>query len=285
MTEPSQTAANGSDSYEELYKIGATDPHGYEIEQVYGAGHDFAVYTTVKGALRWQYREPIPEELHPVIRAFHRIHSTYIAVSGDSEGARARWLRLWGRNKFEVDPNWKEMRALLAGPLVSAFKTHGFEDPPLKEADDYLDLKLGQKVRFNYVVSALGSGLFFGVAFYLATFCTLPKGSEELFRSALLACSGGAFGATLSVLQRGASLEVSPFVSRWDLRFQGGQRTLLGVAFGLAAWIIWKANLAFGAFDGNLAMYVVALAVGFSERYIPEILGKVIQEDADDDES
>ena len=85
----------------------------------------------------------------------------------------------------------------------------------------------------------------------------------------------------MSVLQRGASLEVSPFISHWDLRFQGGQRTLLGVAFALAAWIIWKAGLAFSLFSGNLAMYVVALAVGFSERYVPEILGKVLQDDSE----
>jgi hypothetical protein len=87
---------------------------------------------------------------------------------------------------------------------------------------------------------------------------------------------GGVIGASISIIQRGGSLTVNPFVPVSHVVFQGLIRVLLGVIFGALLVIAAQANITLGIINNNnWSLFIFSVVAGFSERLIPDILERI----------
>jgi hypothetical protein len=88
-----------------------------------------------------------------------------------------------------------------------------------------------------------------------------------------LCASGGVAGSLISIVQRSPDLQVDLLASRVHIGFQGTLRIVLGLFFGAIVAIASHANLAFGKIaHDSYALFIVAIAAGFSERLVPDII-------------
>ena len=94
-----------------------------------------------------------------------------------------------------------------------------------------------------------------------------------------LGCAAGTIGSLVSTLQRVQSLEYRRFMSWFHIAWQGFTRVVLGMTFGGIAVVAMQADLLLGAFKQDMfAIFVAAMAAGFSERLIPDLLTRVSQD-------
>ena len=64
----------------------------------------------------------------------------------------------------------------------------------------------------------------------------------------------------------------------WFSTIEGVIRVIFGAMCGVAAYLLVKSNLAFGTFAENMyAVYLIALASGFVERLVPDVLATVVK--------
>jgi hypothetical protein len=86
---------------------------------------------------------------------------------------------------------------------------------------------------------------------------------------------GGMAGAWISVLQRSGSLQMPDFTPRPSVILQASVRMILGIIFGALVAVAIHANIAFGSFKSLSALALIAVAAGFSERLIPDMLSNL----------
>jgi hypothetical protein len=94
-------------------------------------------------------------------------------------------------------------------------------------------------------------------------------------RPVALAAAAGAVGAWASILSRAAKLVLETFETPTNLQFQGVTRILLGTTFGVVAIVAIKTGQLFpSAADNIWATTLTTFVSGWSERLVPEIIGK-----------
>ncbi len=92
-------------------------------------------------------------------------------------------------------------------------------------------------------------------------------------RFVALGAIAGVAGALISILQRGKTLTIGPLASPYHAALLGTIRLTLGMAFGGVVAIAAVADLAFGiAKSSPYVLFMVALAGGFCERLVPEVI-------------
>jgi hypothetical protein len=86
--------------------------------------------------------------------------------------------------------------------------------------------------------------------------------------------AGGVAGSSVSIVQRARSLESDPLDSAVLLGLHGLTRVILGGIFGALLVAAIKANIILGHFsDSGWATFGLAAGAGFTERWVPELLG------------
>lgn len=86
----------------------------------------------------------------------------------------------------------------------------------------------------------------------------------------------GSVGTLFSLLQRNQDINICLFSPKRMIFLESFIRSISGFLGGLIIFIVIKSNLILGLVKGNeYAMYTLSLISGFSERFIPEIFGKI----------
>lgn len=222
--------------------------------QVFGRGTDYAVFMDKNGVVRWDY-PAYPAALLPAITEFEK--SMVVATT------------------VMQDVHQKMAKQILGNELTVAFRS-GANMPPLSEvfaaSRDFIYKRVQATATNSYVAASLVAALGFG-AVLLA--CIVWSPTRIVHQAHLLAVGAlaGMIGASISVLQRSATLEITPFALKSQLGVQAVVRMTLGIIFGALTVIAVKGKVAFGAFDWNNDMlFIFAVAAGFSERLVPDLL-------------
>ena len=127
--------------------------------------------------------------------------------------------------------------------------------------------------RFRYVLAFLLS------AVAMATGCLLLPSFLVSGRSTQVyfyASAAGIAGASMSVLYRSAHLRLDPTAHAGFLALQGLSRSPVGALFGFFIVLACQGELILAFVkDHPLALYPLAIAAGFSERFVAEIMGRL----------
>ena len=237
------------------FKVGDVLDSRRRIAFIYGHSPIWLVYEDENGHIQWHTskNELSAVELE-VNRHFDRLHAaikTCLAA-----------------------PNRKPMTELLAqafymalsqAELSSAVKHFDEVEKAIKAAGE-------ARLRLFYVVSSTVATLILtailGGAMILVGY---PQATDVLIG----ACAAS-LGAWVSVLQRTSSLKMVQFDAPHYIAIQGVSRTLIGAIFGAVFVVATKAGLFLTvAADNVWATITFAFIAGISERFVPELLGRI----------
>lgn len=230
------------------------------VEYVYGYSSNFIVYLNNRNIIAYDY-ERIPTRLIPVVAEFHRLqHISNCALKdGDKEA---------------ITP-------ILGTDLASAFGSTDTTAPSLHflSSREFITNRSDAILRSEYVKSSVLSSTILLIALAIITYY-LKKYSVSGWL-VVLGSVGGIIGATISIIQRGVTLTVNPFVPIPHVVFQGIVRVGLGGVFGALLIVASKANLTLGILDNNIwSLFIFSVVAGLSERFVPDILDRIATENA-----
>jgi uncharacterized protein YegP (UPF0339 family) len=214
------------------------------------------VFTTTDNQLRWRYKANdgvVPFRLLGAVSEFDSIMAT-IAVSVPKAYR-------------------KETYHQLGKALFAAFHTPEGTRPgsEFRKVRLFVRKKAKERARLSYVLASLAAATVLELVVLPIYFLT-PASNLKLV---ILGGCFGAIGATISVLQRNPSLELDPWMSTRYHALQGVTRIVLGFIFGGTFVIASKANFVLGVIRNNpYPLLILCIVAGFSERLIPELLGK-----------
>ncbi len=230
------------------------------IEYVYGYGSDFRVFLSKRGLVTYEHRQ-LPPRLIPAIEEFHRLQ--HIARASLQEADK------------------REVTSILGADLANLFRSPESADPSLFffSSKDFITNRSEALLRSKYIRSSVLSALA-GLIIFTPAIYVMQQYSMEAWLI-LLGCVGGIIGATISIIQRGVTLTVNPFVPVSHVAFQGIVRVFLGVVFGSLLIVAAKANIALGLLNDNIwSLFIFSVVAGFSERFIPDILDRIATQSA-----
>ena len=235
------------------YVTGTPDRFGKLIKYVIGRHRTFVVYVTEEYAVSWDY-DHLPEHLRPAIATFQQLNG--IARSAI------------GKKQFPV------VASVLGAALYAALLSNQSEEleKHFKQARNFIYSKATQVSRLIYVLLSI----FFGVVIVMIVFgtCKYFGVGEDVGKALLLGIAGGTTGSVVSIIRRAKDLEIDPLDSAIIIGFNGLSRVALGAILGVLLVAASKSNIALGHFSDNAwALFGLAAGAGFTERWIPELLG------------
>lgn len=234
-------------------KVGKPDPTGTTVKTILGMNSTAQVYVTEDGQLRWHY---VPEQ------------------SNVTRTAVSRFELLMSETKTFVRERQRRECLLLLGKALFGALNESDEDGALKRFDSFqshLDTVATGQARTRFVVVALAVTLLLAGISTVLLHVTSPPHILYFYGAVF-----GAIGACVSVMQRVTSIEVDWKLSPGGLLLQSAVRIGLGLAFGAVFVMASRADLLLGAVkDLPAALFVVALAAGFSERMIPDLFSRL----------
>jgi hypothetical protein len=245
-------SAPGATPYDN-FTAGKKDSDGRAIKTVIGRHRQFIVYITEENYVAWNY-DQLPARLRPAITELQQLNG----IAKSNLGSKSR----------------PQVAALLGAALYAALLSPEGENPlsHFQSARNFIYSKCTRIARLSYELFSLFFGcIVIAIAFYLYKYL----GTSLDFRTALLVgTAGGAIGSIVSIFQRGRNLKIDPFDSWIILGLQGLTRVALGAIFGMLLVVASKANIALGHFSAEpWALFGLSVGAGFTERWIPELLG------------
>jgi hypothetical protein len=231
------------------------------IDKVYGYGPDYIIFETKKKQISVEYQQ-LNETQTAAIAEFNRLINV-------AECSLPKAYR-------------KTACQMLGDELATAFRAGEADVKDIKSAffqssREYIETRSQSFVRSRYTIYSLISALVILTILLLVYLYIGPM--NKLVIELIVGCAGGVIGALISVMQRGQSLAHERFVPIFYMVFQGFFRILLGVIFGFLIVVGVKANLALGIVGDNMySLVLLSVAAGFSERFIPDLLTRIGEE-------
>jgi hypothetical protein len=242
------------------YKVGDKASSGRGIASIYGQSASCGVYKDEDGRI---HIETISSESTPAEACANRRYDELVAYADDFLPAQAV-------RKVRDRLGYCLFNGMTAANEASAMAC-------FESAARSIDRAIALRTRLWYLAPA--TVLAFGViCTVLALSVWLPT---RIGARVFVGVVGGVIGSWTSVVQRVGRLEpVTALESAASYGLQGGTRILLGCVFGVLAVAAIAANVVLGFWgDTRAALYLVAFAGGFSERFVPELL-RQIEDDA-----
>jgi hypothetical protein len=236
------------------YKVGDTHSSGEKIASIFGHSIDVIVFADEKGVVQWETNADL---LTPTQSLVHQLY--------DRQHARVVTC-ISGLTK----------RKQLTNELAQALFL-GLSAPDEAAAIKHFESVIGRiayeaqiEARFTYLLTGSGfAGAILGIGLLVGYFAPLEV------RNVIVGAVAGSVGAWASILARASQLELGPFETPANLRFQGFTRILLGMVFGLIAIVGMKTGQLFPSGIENVWITTLTTFVsGWSERLIPEIISK-----------
>ncbi len=148
----------------------------------------------------------------------------------------------------------------------------------LDEAQEFILARRKDAAKLWYVVAATATAAIAWAAtpLLLAGARRLDLIPDTAFPELAYACSGGMFGAILSILTRGEErLTVSASAPMAINMADGVLRVVTGALAGIAMWLLVRAQLVAPSLHGSPALVLLTAVAGFSERLVPGLMSKV----------
>jgi hypothetical protein len=243
------------------FKIGDLSPFNTRIERVFGRGRDFLVYAHDSGQLAMHFNEPLPDYMRPAIQE-HR--------------------RLTNISSIALDRVRREKaRDLIGSGLTHAFTATAADEvrAGMEPAKAFVESRAADRARSNFllIVTACAVVVFAGLCYL--KYVVLPAGAPTYLRALALGSMGGIVGSTISWIERCGDVEVNLYASWPHRTFHGAMRVMLGMVFGAIVVIVAESQFAFSiATKSSYALCLMALAAGFSERLVPDVISGVAQQ-------
>lgn len=237
------------------FKVGDTHTSGEKIEFIYGHSADVIVFKDGRGHVQWETNADFLTRTQSVV------HHLY-----DRLQARA----------YSCLPDGKKRQQLVDELAQALFL--GLSEADETKALKYFDNTVGRiaheaqiEGRFVYLIAgSVTAGTILVVGLVAGQFAPVDA------RMVIVAASAASMGAWASILSRASRLELGPFETPANLRFQGVTRILLGTMFGIVAFVAMKTGqLVPSANTSAWASALTTFVAGWSERLVPEIISKV----------
>lgn len=236
------------------YKVGDTHSSGEKIASIFGHSIDVIVFADEKGVVQWETNADL---LTPTQSLVHQLY--------DRQQARVVTC-IAGVTK----------RKQLINELAQALFL-GLSAPEEATALKHFDSVIGRiayeaqiEARFTYILTGSQcAGVIFSLGLISGYFAPIAA------RNLIVGAVAGSVGAWASILARASQLELGPFETPSNLKFQGFTRILLGMVFGLIAVVGMKTGQLFPSGIENVWITTLTTFVsGWSERLIPELISK-----------
>ncbi len=153
---------------------------------------------------------------------------------------------------------------------------------PFRNVKQYIETKLNERAHFNYLfISFLLMTILGGFTIIIANYYGLRISIDLIIVGTL-----GSVGAFVSILQRYKDIEIKKYSSSEYVALRGLTRITIGFIFGCYLLILVEAELLFGGLNINDSfVHAFAFISGFSERFIPEVIGKVEKKEINDEQN
>ncbi|MGN2431546.1 hypothetical protein [Pseudomonas syringae] len=250
-------------------RVGHMDTTGAKIVSVLATNNEFAIYeiehTDVNSKLKVLIDGITDESERSIQEKFNKVKQKYIEAKG-----------LLSRSA-----NYGMMKQRIAHTLATCLNSDQadgdkeFSTLIEKIRDEHESLVIN---RCMYLIPSMSAVIIF---FLCSLFLAVIKNAEnvswniawQVYTSLLAAGLGGA----LSMLITAKSLNFEEFTSRKHYLILGLERLLLSCMAGAVAFIAVKSEIAFPAFAkaNHWSFMAVLVLAGFSESFIPSILGKI----------
>ncbi|HYC55316.1 MAG TPA: hypothetical protein VEL28_10330 [Candidatus Binatia bacterium] len=240
------------------YRIKKAGNNGELITQIWGRGPHHIIYETESRLVRVEYHDSYESELAPLLAEFSRLKVlAECRLTGKKKAAAIKYLGL-----------------SLQTAIVAKAKA---ADAHFSNTSAFINTKADQNARLVFLCSVAIS-VFVLLAALLALRSIAPS-TTNLATAAI----AGAFGAFLASLVRSSEIQIDPFSTMTFVVAQGVNRILLGTGFAVIAAMFIQAKLALGMVAEPSAVMAVCVLAGFSQRFVPELLGRMESQLGKDD--
>jgi hypothetical protein len=147
----------------------------------------------------------------------------------------------------------------------------------LDQAQEFVLGRLREVARIWYLSAAASTVLFVSAMAWPVSWvlALLFKISDETSRNLMLGLMGGAVGALLSVLLRSKDTELNASAGKAIHFIDGTSRSVMGAMGGALVIAAVHARIVVPDLTGGAMLGLLALAGGFSERWVPNLIEKV----------
>jgi hypothetical protein len=245
------------------YTEGQMSPFNTKIVRIFGRGRDFLIYANDAGRLAIHFNDPLPPRMRPALQEYRRLTTIGATALDRAQQEKAR--------------------ELIATGLIHAFTSAEGTDvlAGMAPAKAYIESRAVARARSTlmFVVAATAVAVF--AALWWLKYGLLFGDPRAYLPTLLLGGMAGIAGSAISWIQRCADVEIDMYAPTMHRCFQGAMRALLGMVFGVIVVIAAHSKFAFSIAAGEpYALCMLALAGGFSERLVPDVISRVGQEQA-----
>lgn len=237
------------------FKVGDTHTSGETIAFIFGHSTDVIVFRDGRDRIQWETNSDLLTRTQSLVhQLYDRLHSRTVTCLPDLS-----------------------KRKQLAEELAQALFL-GLSESDEAKALKYFDSVAARiayeaqiEARFTYLLTgSISAGVVLAIGLLVGYFA-----SSDV-RDLAVGAAAGSVGAWASILSRASQLELGPFETPANLKFQGFTRILLGMVFGVIAIVAMKTGQLFPSGSTNPWITTLTTFVsGWSERLIPEIIGKI----------
>ena len=264
-----QTKYKGSiQTYLTSIAVGVKDNAGYQVTNVLSRGDEFVIYEvlTASGtyAIRIDIRSYVEEDDIMVIRW--------------SEVAREYYITK--RVLFKVNDHSTRERI---GNIISRALSTGYSSEAVHDLKE-LQIQINEiySERIQNSLKYLGTIIFITLSFVAYSLYTYREAcylDQNTFRLLIFASTAGCIGGFFSVSIRLRQMTFEREIPSWTYVLYGFERVVVSIFGAIIALLAIKTGLAFNvATSSTFGILLVAVAAGFSETLIPNLLVKIESE-------
>ena len=247
---------------------GDMSPFHTKITRVFGRGRDFIVYENDSGRLAMHFNDPLPTNMRPALQECRRLTTIASIALPEERQEKARELIATGLSHAFTSPKDAKEVDVLAG---------------MGPAKAFIESRAVDRARSQLMFMVTTSAVMVFAALGCVKYWVIAGETvrAEYLRAMLLGGMAGITGSGISWVQRCGDVEIDVYASRVHRTFQGGVRVMLGMVFGMIVVIAARSQFAFSIATGTpYALCMLALAGGFSERLVPDVISRVGEEQA-----
>ncbi len=244
----------------ENYKAGTCIEEGHKISSILGKDEISCVWMDEKSGLWWDYNKTVALNARPYIAYAVRLHMQVKATIPEK-----RWA--------QVIPYLGSR--LFSGLLKSTQGDDTFDPAYFSNVEELIETKSREASHSVYLFSGSVLVLVLGLLWIAVYFSSSVEFRTSGIFKIFFGSTAGSVGALLSIVSRFRSIEIQRYASSASIGTQSITKVLLGFLSGGFLVLAIQAGFISVSADNLYAIGVFCVVAGFSERLVPELMGKL----------